>query len=193
MTRDELAFQANRVIAAAKASLELQNEFSFLVLLHRPGRGWEPYRMPPGTEALMNSGEAKCEIFGFFRKAVKTCGHDAVLFASDTWKGDATEEGMKHFDTGEWHENVDRGFRKLVQMGWAKVVESITITAQTESDVLIVVQPYQRLGDCIQLLECKRNWLDQEHFSGRQKMFGDLREENLGEHPKDQHPTPAKS
>jgi hypothetical protein len=194
MTRDELEFQANRIITLGKASLELQSEFSFLALLHRPGYGWKPYRMPAGTEELMNIGKAKREIFGFFRMAVRVNHCDAVLFALDTWKGVTTEEGAKHYGTGEWIRNVDQGYRKLQQMGWAKVGQALTITVQTEIDVLIVSQIYQRLNDCIQLLECKREWYEQKHFGGRQKMFGDLREENLGEHPADfSGTTPAKS
>jgi hypothetical protein len=32
----------------------------------------------------------------------------------------------------------------------------------------------------IQLLDCKREWFDQDHFDGRQKMYGDLKWQNLG-------------
>jgi hypothetical protein len=180
MTRDELEFQANRIIVAAKASLELQSEFAPTILLHNAARGWKPYPMPPGTEYLLNDGASKCVIFDFFRHAVKATRCDAVLFATDMWQGETTEEGTKHYNTPAWRENHDVGFVKLQKLGWVKVREAITITVQTESDVLIVSQAYQRLNDCIQLLDCKRRWIDQSAFGGRQKMFGDLREENLG-------------
>jgi hypothetical protein len=184
MTRDELEFQANRIIAAAKASLELQNELAPIFLLHTVARGWTSYPMPPGTENLLNTGKAKDILFEFFRLGVKDMRCDAVLFATDAWQGEVTEEGLKHYETPAWEENHDFGFVKLQKLGWMKVREAITITVQTESDVLIVMQAYQRLNDCIQLLNCERQWLDQSAFGGRQKMFGDLREENLGSTPK---------
>jgi hypothetical protein len=175
-----MAFQANCIIAAAKASLELQSDFTPMILLHTAARGWTPYPMPPGTECLLNDGESKDVIFDFFRHAVQQMRCDAVLFATDSWHGEATKEGEKYYETPEWYENNDSGFVKLQRLGWIKVTEAITITVQTESDVLFVSQAYQRLGDCIQLLECKRQWGSQSEFGGRQKMFGDLREENLG-------------
>jgi len=187
MTRDELGFQANRIIAAAKASLELQSEFAPVFMLHGP-QGWVFETMPAEARILLNDGESKRVIFDFFRQVVKANRCDAVLFATDTWHGEATEEGMKHVNTAAWEDNHDFGFVKLQKLGWVTVKEAITITVQTESDVLIVSQAYQRLNDCIQLLDCKRQWGAQSTFGGRQKMFGDLREENLGEHPRDRAP-----
>jgi hypothetical protein len=81
---------------------------------------------------------------------------------------------------------VDRGFQKLIALGWAKVAESITITAQTEVDVLLISQPYQRLGSVIQMANSERFWTPQAQYKGRTKMFGDFSEENLGENPADQ-------
>jgi len=179
MTRNELELLANRIIAAAKASLELQSEFDPVFMFHGP-RGWVFEPMPPEARVLLNDGKSKRVIFGFFRELVKKMRCDAVLFATDMWEGVMTEEGTKHYNTAAWKENHDFGFVKLQKLGWVKVREAITITVQTESDVLIVSQAYQRLNDCIQLLDCKRRWLDQSAFGGRQKMFGDLREENLG-------------
>ena len=106
---------------------------------------------------------------------------DGVIFATDTWVGETTPEGQKHYDTPEWKELHDFGFVKLVQRGWVKRSEAFTITAQSATDVLLVQQKYQRLGSgMIQLLDGKRRWINQSDFGGRQKMFGDLSWENLG-------------
>jgi hypothetical protein len=181
MTRDELEGMANRVILSVQETLERGGEWPFTFMLHHPAIDrWETLHLPRGTGILMNSGEAKDAIFGFIRQVVQDKGCDAVIFASDTFEAKVTEEGKKHLDTPEWKAAVDRGFVKLARMGWVRVSESIVVTAQTSADALIIGQGYQRLGSgSIQLGKCNRGWGEQKLFKGRQKMFGDLRPENL--------------
>ena len=129
----------------------------------------------------MNSGGAKDAIFGAVREIVHSNGIDAVIFGSDTWQAETTEEGMKHYNTPEWRELHDTGFVKLVQRGWVERCEAFTVTAQNAAEVLLINQKYQRLASgMIQLLDSRREWFKQGNFEGRQKMFGDLRFENLG-------------
>lgn len=178
MTKSELEAEANRLIIGAKYALELQNEFRPVFLFHGGGK-WRSLPMPKGTEQVLNSGAAKREIFGFCRRMVQEAGCDGVIFATDAWQMKLTPEAIKL----DWKQHVDSGFAKLVEMGWATREETITITAQSQDDVLIIAQPYRRMNSGIQLLTSRRVWCPQNDFKGRQKMFGDLREENLGEHP----------
>jgi len=180
MTRQQLELEANRQIAAAKTTVELQGDFPITMLIHI-GTGWRRLPFPEELGCLMNDGRAKDAIFGALRHTVQVSKADGVIVTSETWAGETTDEGRKHYGTPEWKELHDFGFTKLVQRGWITRSEAFTVVAQTVTDVLIIQQKFQRLGSgAIQLLDCKRNWQDQSHFGGRQKMFGDLRWENLG-------------
>ena len=181
ISKQELESQANQVIAALKATVELQGDVLPMMYLHKKG-DWNPVPLvPAGLADLMNSGKAKDVIFGLVRDIVRNQGIDAVIFATDTWNGETTEEGMKHYDTPEWKELHGFGFEKLVQRGWVKRSECFTVTAQNADDVLLIQQKYQRLDSgMVQLLNAERHWFDQPKFGGRLKMFGDLRWENLG-------------
>jgi hypothetical protein len=180
MTREQLEAEANGLIAAAKATVELQGDFPITILIHR-STGWLRLPLPDEFSPLMNDGKAKDAIFGAVRVTVQKTAADGVIFATDTWLAEATPEGRKHYDTPEWRELHDFGFEKLLQRGWVKRTEAFCVTAQSATDVLLISQSYQRTGTgMIQLLDAKREWLDQSKFGGRQKMFGDLRWENLG-------------
>src|SRR4051812_34676143 len=119
MTREELEFQSHRLIASAKAALESgDNELRPLFMLHQDGQ-WRSYPLPPGAEHLMNSGDAKKQIFGFFRDLIRDAGADGFIMQTDTWSASPTEEGKKHLITGEWDHNIDSGFETLIRLGWA--------------------------------------------------------------------------
>jgi len=180
MTRAEIEHEANGLIAVAKASVELQGDFRTTMLLHTKGV-WHRLPFPEECEVLMNNGKAKDMLFGAVRALVQEKGADGVIFGTDTWHSETTPEGAKHYDTPEWRRLHDTGFVKLVQRGWVTRNEAFVVTAQTPQDALIITQKYQRLGSgMIQLLDHKRAWFDQKDFGGRQKMFGDLKWENLG-------------
>ena len=180
MTKEQLEAEANALIAAAKATVELQGDFPLTILIHK-SNGWIVLPFPKDLEFLMNDGKAKDRIFGAVRLMVQKYAADGVIFATDVWRPETTAEGMKHYDTPEWKELHDTGFVKLLQRGWVKRTEAFCVTAQSSTDALIITQNYQRIGSgMIQLLDCKRHWFAQSDFGGRQKMFGDLSWENLG-------------
>jgi hypothetical protein len=45
MTREQLESEANGLIAAAKATVELQGDFPLTILIHQ-NTGWTPLRLP---------------------------------------------------------------------------------------------------------------------------------------------------
>jgi hypothetical protein len=100
------------------------------------------------------------------------------------WGASATEEGVKA-GAEAWNRHVDTGFAKLVKMGWAIQHQLLNVTAQSKDHVLLMQQGYQRKGSgLVQWVgEAHSQVIPQDEFGGRQKMFGDLREENLGEPP----------
>ena len=180
MTKLELEAQANSILAAAKATIELQGDFPVTILIHAT-KGWARLPFPEEAGQLLNNGSAKDVIFGKIREIVQDLAADGCIFATDTWIGQITPEGQKHYESGEWNAAVDAGFVTLTARGWATQSQGITVAAQSSTDVLLIEQKYQRLASgLVQLLTGKRRWMDQSQFSGRQKMFGDLRWENLG-------------
>ncbi len=188
MTKEALEAEANRMITGAKYHLESRDQIQPMFRVH-DSQGWRDFTMPPGTEVLLNSGDAKKLIFNFFRDYVRITGADGVIFLTDAWAAVTTPEGMKHVDTPEWQALQDSGFVSLIQRGWVTRQEVIAVTAQMETEVLVVQQAYQRQGRAIQLLQAKRYWVPQSDFGGRQKVFGDLSEQNLGE--RGSHPRPV--
>jgi len=180
MTKDDLESQANGLIASAKASVLLQGSFPFTILVHFSGE-WMNLPFPKELEPLLNVGKAKDLIYTSVRETVQARKADGVIFGSEAWFSRTTPEGLPHYDSPEWKELHDFGFVKLVQRGWVKRYEAFVITAQSATDALVIRQTFQRLeSGAIQLLDCERRWFEQDHFGGRQKMFGDLRWENLG-------------
>jgi hypothetical protein len=184
VTRDELTTEARRLIVSAKASLELSREFEPVFMTHLPSGRWKVLKIEGNLGRFLNDGNAKRVFFDAIRYANKRAHADACIIATDSWYAKATPEGEKHIPTGEYRREIDAGFAKLLELGWATRQEAIQITAQTEADVLLITQAYQRLdGGKIQMLKAETRWFPQADFAGRLKMFGDLRKETLGEHP----------
>jgi len=198
MTVDELKRVAGLAMASMKAQIDERHQLEPLCMLHWPlnpaktdfgkllNRAITPgewSRFPfPGP--LLDSGDAKRVLFGIIRDIVQDSGADGVLFGTDMWGAQATDAGVKA-GADAWNRHVDTGFAKLVKMGWAIQVQLLNVTVQSKTDVLMMQHAYQRKGSgLVQWIgEAHSQVIPQDEFGGRQKMFGDLREENLGEPP----------
>jgi hypothetical protein len=200
MTVDDLKRVAGRSMASMKAQIEERHQLEPLCMLHWP---LMPARMKiprmaamavtpgewsrfPFPGQLLDSGDAKRVLFGIIRDLVGDTGADGVLFGTDMWGAQATEAGIKA-GSDAWNRHVDTGFAKLVKMGWAIQVQLLNVTVQSKTDVLMMQHAYQRKGSgLVQWIGAAHSSvIAQDGFGGRQKMFGDLREENLGEPPQD--------
>jgi hypothetical protein len=180
LSKEQLAAQANAVIAAATEAVESGKDFPLMIVIHINSK-WQRFPFPDELGFVMNNGKLKDLLFQGLRDIVQQSAADGIVIASDTWYAETTPEGFKHYDTPEWKELHNSGFEKLVQRGWVKRCEAFVVTAQNATDALIVQQKYQRLtSGRIQHLDCRRDWFTQSEFDGRMKMFGDLRRENLG-------------
>jgi hypothetical protein len=197
MTVEELKREAGMAMASMKTQIEELHRCDPICLMHWPfnpastsfGKKLKPAVTPgewsrfPLPGQLLDSGDAKQMYFQMVRDIVADTGADGVIFGTDTFGAKMTAEGEKH-GKDEWNRHVDQGFAKLVKMGWAVRMMAIHITAQSLADVVWMVQEYQRTGRATQWLhDAHTTVMAQEEFGGRQKMFGDLREENLGEPP----------
>ena len=197
MTLDELKREAGLALASIKTQIDEFHHLEPLCMLHwplNPGRTrfgrmlhgavtpgeWSRFPFPG---PLLDSGDAKRILFGIIRDIVHDTGVDGVVFGTDMWGATCTQEGFKHKD--EWDRHIDTGFAKLVKMGWAVRCQLVHVTAQSASDVVMMQHCYQRKsGGRVQWLgDTQSDVISQSEFGGRQKMFGDLREENLGEPP----------
>jgi len=200
MTIDELKRVAGLAMASMKAQIEERHQLQPLCMLHwppmlakkkiprsvavaiTPGE-WSRFPFPG---PLLDSGDAKRVLFGIIRDIVQDSGADGVLFGTDMWGAQATEAGVQA-GADAWNRHVDTGFAKLVKMGWAIQVQLLNVTAQSKTDVLMIQHAYQRKGSgLVQWIgEAHSHVIPQGEFGGRQKMYGDLRQENLGEPPED--------
>ena len=76
----------------------------------------------------------------------------------------------------------ERGFESALRDGLIERTEVVSVTAQTPKGTLIVHQEFMRdeKRHAIIYGERTEQELGVDDFTGRQKMYGDLREENLG-------------
>jgi len=198
MMLDELKREAALAMASLKTQIDELHQLQPLCMLHWPlnpastshGKMLKAAVTPgdwtrfPFPGPLLDSGDAKRVLFQIIRDIVHDTGADGVIFGTDMWGASATKEGIKHGEN-EWNRQVDTGFAKLVKMGWAMRHQLINVTAQTEGDVVLMQHGYQITGGgrVRWLGETHTGVIPQSEFGGRQKMFGDLRAENLGEPP----------
>jgi hypothetical protein len=137
--------------------------------------------VPKGTEHIMNSGEAKDKLFGAIREQVHECGVKAVVLCTDGWQGRATAKGLS-VPREEFLEACrERGFESAVKKGWLQRSEAILVTVQIPERVMIASQFYDRDEVRLEITYRERTIAEvpTEGFHGRQKMYGDLRAENL--------------
>lgn len=188
MTLDRLREIANRTMRDLKQDLSRNGNVAPYFQAHFQEGPPKQFPMPPGTEDLMNNGRAKEILFDLFRDVTPRAKVTAWVFGTDMWCGKETEEGMKH--RHEIDANTDAGFKKLEDLGWMKVYEAVMVTAQTETDVLMLRQYYVRHQE-----QRRVDWvgppeeilIKQEAFRGRQKMWGATFEDVTGFDPTRKH------
>lgn len=150
------------------------------IILERSGklRIFDP---PPGMRIapLMNIGAAKEMIFGHFREYVRQKKCLGTIFVSEMWKGTESEKA-RALPTKELKKLFrGTGFNELCEKGWLIKQEAVVATCQTEETVLHLTQIFVRTGGQIVFENVESAETPQANFFGRQKMFGDLREEGI--------------
>ena len=104
------------------------------------------------------------------------------MFVCEGWRGKQTPKGAALPPEEFLRRTRERGFESALRDGLIERTEVITVTAQTPAGTFIVHQEFMRDDTRHAIVYGERNEaeLPVEGFTGRLKMYGDLREENLG-------------
>lgn len=188
MTQEELRARCSRIMAATVARLEDLGGFTPAFYIEAPGKGLIKVPYPQQIEKAlsdggMGSGDFKRQLFDLNRAIVAELGATATVFVSDAWMGKLTKDGEAHL--AEVNATVDRGFEELVRRGWVTRTAVILVTGQTVDWVCLMQREYAPApGGAARVRwigEAEVSMAPQDSFQGRQKMFGDLSSQNLGE------------
>jgi hypothetical protein len=141
-----------------------------------------PMRFDIPNPQIMNDGRAKDVLFGAIREVVQEQNIQAVVFVTDGWFGKSTEKALsiprEEFEAATRH----RGFQPAVDQGLVTRSEALIVTVQTPLRTMMLNQLYERdeHAGTITFREVTVMETGVDDFTGRQKMYGDLRPENLG-------------
>lgn len=178
---DELRSLAALALRIVKADIERDGGGTPVFVVRDAHGKIEQLAFPKELAGLMNSGPAKDLIFDTIRKTVRQRGHTAVVIATECWTGKQTEAG-KALPTEEFLKYArESGFVTAVEKGYIERSEAITVSVQTAETVLIVTQFFERDQPHRRIVFGEQSEMEFPitEFCGRQKMFGDLKEENL--------------
>jgi hypothetical protein len=168
-------------LALAEMRRRLVNDESLpLFMAREPDGQILTIRTPPDCGKLMNDGQAKDAIFGWFRACVKRNGWTAFIFASEAWYSESTPEGIALGEQQLCDLIHDTGMEAVVKAGLMTRSEVVMVSVQTKTRVLMVRQTFTRERRRVIFGERDSYETGIDEFVGRQKMYGDLREENLG-------------
>jgi len=184
--QQELRDLADIALKIGRADLEKTKQITPIIVFRRADNTVHHLRFPAYAAGLMNNGNAKDAIFGFIRRKVQEEGLTAVIFATEAWFGPPTALGLAQLAEIGYEAYRERHRYKNVEAlaaeGLCEQIEVIMVTAQTAEYVLYLKQAFRRdeeTGKVISYSEPDCEFDSQETFFGRQKMYGDCREENI--------------
>lgn len=120
---------------------------------------------------MMDSGAAKDALFAFIRHYIDAHHCTGCIFVTEAWRT------LKPFKRGESIAEMRK--RSPLPRNDPAREEVLIATAQTATHVLTIWQTFAFEG-YFNFGKLEEYVIPQEQFTGRQKMFGDLRKENLG-------------
>jgi hypothetical protein len=178
---DDLKKLAETALEIAQEDLFNKGAVCPTFITREPNGGFEVMRFEGVAGQLFNDGRAKDLFFGAMRELVKTRNLTAVIFVNEAWVGKLTAKGraigQKEFN----RRTRERGFETALRDGLVERWEAIMLTIQTPAGALIVQQAFTRdyVAKSITLGERIESEAAVDEFRGRQKMYGNLSEENL--------------
>jgi len=179
----ELLKLANHALLQAKAQLDLQGDLPPIFILRTKNGQLHRLPMSPELAQLMDNGDAKDMIFGSIRRMVQESKCTASVFITDGWVYPPTDK-KKKLSTDEQNALLDyNGTAWMHENGYLWKVEMLVCTVQTAERALIRRVAYERTPYGVNLSPPEDWEMPIDDFGGRQKMFGDLSEENLGRDP----------
>lgn len=138
--------------------------------------------LPAKLGPMLSRGAFKDTIFGFWRRCCEDPAVDIFACASEQWGFRLSKSGeeFQGRDPEGYRKMTDHGFVKLSAAGYGEVSESFGVVVQTREQVHLRTRAFVREGEKVIWRGPADSWeMLQEHFKGRQKMWGDLRAENL--------------
>ena len=171
---------ADTGLVIAKKDLERIGTVTPFFVLYAGGESHQ-INIPERFTQLMNDGHAKDMIFGFLRQAVQKTEATAVVIVTDGWFGKPTAKAMAMGEKEASEAMEGQSLDNAEEAGLVERLEALLITVQTPERCLTLAQAYERdhRRQKIKYLEVHILECDINHFAGRQKMFGDLRPENI--------------
>jgi hypothetical protein len=145
ITIEEMRTIAQKTLEEAKARLVAENNFDPAIFLAVDS---VIVNIPfPGN--AMNSGKAKSMLFGVVKLMAKELNADAVVFLSDGWTLEFTDEQRARFSDPEYaaaFERIsrDEGAVRCAELGYGELWEVILVTVQSPLLNILVTQLYQR-------------------------------------------------
>lgn len=131
---------------------------------------------------LANIPAAKVKIFEFWRCRCAAPAVDAFACGSEGWGFEANEigEAYRRDHPKEYMKLNTQGYVGLLEFGMGTRFELFGVTAQTRERVLLMSRRFVMEGNAVKWInEPEIHEYSQDSFRGRQKMWGDLRPENL--------------
>ncbi len=138
--------------------------------------------LPDQAGSFLSNGRFKDQMFAFWRGKCADPAVEAFACGSEQWGFAANESGARlvRDDPKKYKSLIDHGFTKLVAGGYGEVHETFSVVAQTRTKVVLMNRRFHRVGARIEWLgDPVVEETTQDLFGGRQKMWGDLRPENL--------------
>lgn len=174
----ELALPA---MVEAKRVLTATGQVPPLLLFREADGRLSRYEVPESCAAIMDDGHAKDLFFGALRDIVRELKLQAVVIATDGWLGRSTVKAQALPHEEFLKATCERGFAAAVAEGLVERSAAIIVSVQTPERAMMVNQLYKRNDEQqeIQYLEVSLMEMPIDHLRGRQKMYGDLRPENL--------------
>jgi hypothetical protein len=168
-------------LAIARRDLERTGSvMPFFVLRDQNGNSHQ-LNVPEKFKELMNHGPSKDKLFGFVRNIAQTMPAAAVVIVTDGWFGKPTAKARAMNQEKLFEATKGQSLDNAVAAGLAERLEALLITVQTPERVLTLAQVYDRDERRRKITYLEMNIMESpiDNFAGRQKMFGDLRAENL--------------
>ena len=173
---------ADVALRIARQSLAQTKFAGLIIVLGFPDGSTKqvPTEITAKLAPMLSDGDAKTRLFGTVRQYAQRTGAVSVVFGTEAWVGKSTPKALA-LSEEEFKGLVDTGFEKLMSMGLVEREEAVVATAQDADAVVVATQTFRRLGngEPYSYGEVDVKDFPQSDFRGRQKMFGDLREENL--------------
>lgn len=177
----DLRTMAHRVLTEAREELERTGRLTPVFVVQQNDGDFLRFELRDKAGELMNWGDAKDAIFGFVRDYVREKQAVGCIIVSEAWMTRTTEQGAQLGKDEFLRLYRAQSIEELVKRGLATRIEAIIVSAQSAESVLQLTQPFER-EERLQLVTfgtLETQELPQSGFAGRQKMFGDLRAENL--------------